>query len=145
MRNAKITCGEHVNAAVNLIFYGMWSLACSVMSQKGFRQQLVVYRRSMGVSVMLLSFQHYSHNPLSAIKYLCDIISFLALPLLELPSVLYALGSYFGYRKSSRWCFLLLPTLRNLMCYNNALHPNEIRCSFQTDASIHINLYMSNG
>jgi len=55
----------------------------------------------MGVSVVLLCFQHYSHNPLSAIKYLCDIISFLALPFLELPSVLHALGSYFDITRVS--------------------------------------------
>ena len=38
MKNVKITCGEHVNVAVDLMFDGMWSSACLVLSQKGFGQ-----------------------------------------------------------------------------------------------------------
>jgi hypothetical protein len=49
-----------------------------------------------------------SYNPHSAIKYLCDIISFLALPLLELPSVLYTLSSFFlNITRFSQMVFLV--------------------------------------
>ena len=34
--DVKITCGKHVNAAVNLMFDGTWSSACLVINHKGF-------------------------------------------------------------------------------------------------------------